>query len=114
MASVNMASGLTAGVYTSDGVACTNGYSVIPVSWTGLNGYPELVVEQSIDNSDYYPAMVADDIGYLRPIKLRMIDTAGKEMLTVDGVKGDTPYTRVVIYGGDCDEGVITFENNIG
>ena len=114
MASVNMASGLTAGVYTSDGVACTNGYSVIPVSWTGLNGYPELVVEQSIDNSDYYPAMVADEFGVTRPIKIRMMDTVGKEMVTVDSIYGDTPYARVKIYGGECDEGTITFEVNAG
>ena len=111
---INMANDLTAKKYTSAGVLASNNYAVIQVDWANLNGYPELVVETSTDNEDYYPANMIDALGLESPIKLRMIDTDGNNSLTIDSVYGSTPYVRVVVYGGNCTSGLIAYKIDVG
>lgn len=118
---VNFASSFTAGVYTSSEVSAdTNKRVTIPVTWSNLNGYPELVVEMLPDGTvspsdkNYFPVKVPDDVGFLRPIKLRMIDTSGEELLLVESINGTSPYVRVVIYANQCDEGTLDFEIDAG
>lgn len=107
---ITASSSFTAGVYASTGVACANGRATIPVSWTGLDGYPEIIVETSIDNTSYYPAKVSDEFGNLHPIKLRMERSDGEELIFLDGIYGTTPYCRIVCYQNEATAGTIVFE----
>jgi len=103
-----------AGIHTSDGVAVTDGYAVIPVSWSNVDGYPEISVEQSIDDTDYYPAMVIEDFGIETPIKIRANRTDEGNVITVDNLLGDTPYVRIKISLGGATGGNIEYEINVG
>jgi hypothetical protein len=116
---IDLSTDLTAGVYKSDGVAAANNYCVIPVTWASLNGQPEIVVETAVEDveASYHPAKMIGEYGVDTPIKLRLWEETTSidgEILTVDSVYGDTPFVRVVIYGGNCTEGTITFEINVG
>ena len=114
MATITISSSFTNGVHTSAGVQATNNYAVIPVVWSNVDGYPELVVEQSIDDTTYFPAKVVDEFGVEFPVKLRMDRSDDKNMITVDNLLGDTPYVRIVVYQNAATAGSITYELNIG
>ena len=113
---ISLASDFTNGKYTADGVACTNNYVVIPITWTDLNGYPEIVVETAVENVDasYHPAMVVEGHGVTTPVKLRLSIEDGNDLLSVDSIYGDTPYARIVVYAGKATAGSIIFEQNVG
>ena len=102
------------GVYTATGVAATNNYAVIPIEWADLDGYPEIVVETSIDDTTYFPAKNVDGQNLTQPIKLRLPIEDGKDLLTINSIFGDTPYVRIVIYAGKATAGTISFEINVG
>lgn len=114
MATITVASSFPNGVYTSSGIQATNNYVVIPVVWTSLDGYPELVVEQSIDDTTYFPVTVIEDFGIETPVKLRMGLSDDKNMITCDNLLGDTPYVRIVVYQNAASSGSIVYELNIG
>ena len=120
MATANLASDFTAGVYTSSGVLASNNYAVIPVTWSGLDGYPEILVEQAVEDVDasYHPVRVADEFGITRPVKLRLIDTSSLanqgEIISIDSLYADTPYVRIRIFANAATVGTITWEINVG
>lgn len=114
MSTITVSSGFTNGVAVSAGVATSNNYAVIPISWTGLDGYPEVVVETSLDDTTYYPAMVVDYANVTRPIKLRLSREDGSESLTVDSIYGATPYVRIKVYQNAATTGTITYSIDAG
>ena len=111
---INLATDMTLGVYNATGVAASNNYVVIPIEWADLDGYPEILVETSIDDTDYYPAKIISDMGMDNPVKLRCTLEDGSETLTVDSIYGDTPYARITVYANTATLGTITFEINAG
>lgn len=116
---IDMSTDLTNKVYKSSGSLASNNYCVIPVTWADLNGQPEIVIETAVEDveASYHPAKQIGEYGIDTPVKLRLWEEATSidgEILYVDSIFGDTPYVRVVIYGGNCTVGTVTFEINVG
>lgn len=118
--SIDLASDFSAGKYTSSEVAASNNRITIPITWTDLDGYPELVVEMLPDGTvspsekNYFPVKLPDEVGFLRPIKLRMGKEDGEELIVIESLYGTSPYVRVVIYSGEASVGQINFELDAG
>ena len=113
---ISAVSSFTNGKYTSTGSACANNYVVIPITWTGLDGYPEVVVETAIEDVDasYHPAKMIDANGNDFPIKLRLTLEDGGDSLTIDSIYSATPFVRIVVYDGGITTGSITFTLDVG
>jgi hypothetical protein len=118
---VDLSSDFSAGKYTSTEVSVdTNKRITIPVTWTDLDGYPELVVEMLPDGTvspsekNYFPVKLPDEVGFLRPIKLRMGKEDGEELIVIESLYGTSPYVRIVVYANEATSGSISFELDAG
>jgi len=110
---VNLASSMTDGVYTSAGVAVEEDYATLMLKWANLNDYPELVVEQSLDDTNYYPLFQSKS-NYEEPVKYRFNDTSGVYSINIHPVLATTPYVRVKVYANGATVGTITYDLSVG
>lgn len=110
---VNLASGLTGGWYTGTGIALEADYATIMFTWANVNGYPEVMVEQSIDGTSYFP-IYQQRTNYEEVVKFRIKDTGGVYSLNLYPLLASTAYVRVKINANGANVGTITFDASVG
>lgn len=107
---VNLATGLTDGVYTSSALTLASDYLGLQISWTGVTaGYPTIYVKISNDDTTYVDVTRPVE-NYELPIKLVILEEEGSDSMIVNGL--DVGYAKVIVSAPNATVGTITIKAN--
>lgn len=103
--------------YTGDGVALSEDYATLTFSWADMNGYPEVIVEQALSDSEYdddwYP-VYQQKATYEEPVKFRINTVAGKYSINLYPLLATTAYVRIRVNANNADEGTLEYDISVG
>ena len=114
---VNFASSLADDFYIGDGIALEEDYATIMFTWDDVNGYPEVIIEQALSDSEYaddwFPIFI-QKYNYEEPVKFRINDTNGSYSLNIYPILATTAYVRVKVNANGTTVGTLVFDASVG
>ena len=113
---IDISSEYTDDLYEGRATELSDDYVTILFEWSGVSGYPEVIIEQSFTDDEYddwYP-LYQQRTNYEEPVKFRINDTAGKYALNLHPIFASTVYVRVKMRMNGSTAGEVIYNMSVG
>ena len=108
--SINLASDLTGGKFTSAALTLSADFVDLEIAWTGIvSGYPTITIETSNGGTTYVEALSPVE-NYEIPVKYVIREYSGDARLAVN--MADAKYAKVIVWSPNTSAGTITITAN--